>query len=84
MAQEIEFHKTKVEFTNCTLCQNPCPHSHCKCPQCGNKLQRTYYSFPYPQYRCTYCIAYNEIIKDRVDKKIKEVIKDNIRLNQKS
>lgn len=30
--------------------------SNPKCPKCGNKTVETGYSFPYPAYRCSYCV----------------------------
>lgn len=43
-----------------------------KCPNCGRELEPTYHAFPYPQWRCPYCIKENERInKDK--QKIKEL-----------
>jgi hypothetical protein len=36
MAQEIKKHLKENDFPLCTMCQNTLPHSHCKCPKCGN------------------------------------------------
>lgn len=33
--------------------------SNPKCSQCGREVVETGYSFPYPQYRCNFCMRDN-------------------------
>lgn len=44
------------------------------CPECGGKLERTGYAFPYPQWRCPNCIRNNKMKKrmDRLEKKLEK------------
>lgn len=48
------------------------------CPQCGGILERTGYSFPFPQWRCNNCIKRNKEMKllerriDELEKKLGE------------
>lgn len=48
-----------------------------KCPHCGSKLEPTYYAFPFPQWRCNYCIKQNE--EREKDREEMEELKERIR-----
>jgi hypothetical protein len=39
-----------------------------KCPNCNWPLTRTYYAFPFPQWRCKNCIKRNEEKKATEDR----------------
>ena len=36
MAQDLKSQIKEIKDPSCLECQNPLPHSHCKCPYCGN------------------------------------------------
>lgn len=49
-----------------------------RCPHCGGKLERTGYSFPYPQLRCRSCIKRNSEkgeLEDRIERLENELAK---------